>query len=195
MQKCCCIALAFDCNMFHQARACINTIRNTCRYDADICVLALDLPSEQSAWLADQGVIVKTDYSELPRFKTFPLCAYAQICRPFLKNLFPGYLVYMWVDADIRFIRQDAFDAYLGQAAANPDSIVISQEIENSYICIHSAEHTRRYHEMKNERLQPLYDADLLNKMQYYYVYNTGIWGMHRDSEVWRPFKSELMNT
>ncbi len=194
MNNNCCIALSFDRNMFHQARACIETIRRHCRYAADICVLALELPSEQLAWLVEQGVKIDQAYDLLPRFKSFPLYAYSQICRPFLKDLFPGYQIYMWVDADIRIVREDSFDAFLGQAAAFPDSICICQEIEPAYICVNSAPHAKAYHEMKNTRIKNLYDADLLDKMACYYNFNTGIWAMHRASPVWAFFKKELMS-
>ena len=189
-----CIALSFDCNMFHQAQACITTIRQYCRYAVDICVLALSLPAHQLAWLEKEGIRIKQDYSFLPHFSEFPLYAYSQICRPFLKDLFPGYQVYMWVDADIRIVREDAFDAFLGQAMVFPDSICICQEVEPAYICVNSAPHAKAYHEMKNARIKNLYDAKLLDKMAYYYSFNTGIWGMHRSSPLWEIFKQELMS-
>jgi lipopolysaccharide biosynthesis glycosyltransferase len=195
MNNPCCIALSFDRNMFHQAKECIQTIRAKCRHGADICVLALDLLPSQLEWLHEQSVIIHTDYRQLPTYKDFPLYAYAQICRPFLKEIFPGYLVYMWVDADIRFVREDAFDAFLLQAAVHTRSIVICQEIENCYICIHSTNHARRYHEMKNERLRALYGNTLVDKFKFYYTFNTGIWSMHRDSDLWGLFKAELLNT
>ncbi|MEJ2041105.1 MAG: hypothetical protein P8X55_19580 [Desulfosarcinaceae bacterium] len=194
MNNNCCIALSFDRRMFYQAQACIDSIRRHCRYAADICVLALDLPTEQLDWLEDRGVKLNLDYTVLPRFRQFPLYAYSQICRPFLQDLFPGYHVYMWVDADIRFVRDDAFDAFLGQAVAHPETICICQEVEPAYICVHSAPHAKAYHEMKNVRIKNLYDAELLDKMASYYNFNTGIWGMHHASPVWEIFKKELMS-
>jgi len=110
-------------------------------------------------------------------------------------DLFPGYEVYMWVDADIRFVRHDAFDAYLGQALKNPDTICITQEIEPAYICVSSALHAKAYHEMKNKRIREIYDSDLLEKMAYYYNFNTGIWAMHCLSPIWSIYKKELMFT
>lgn len=189
-----CIALSFDKNMFHQAKACISTIRKHCRYDADICVLALDLPDRQVDWFANNGVNVTKDYGRLPSPPTsFPLYSYAQICRPFLKDLFPGYEVYMWVDADIRFLRSDAFDAFLGQASKNPATICICQEVEPAYICVHSPLHAKAYHLMKNRRLRT-YPVDIQEKLAYHYCFNTGIWAMHSDSPVWTIFQKEIIS-
>jgi hypothetical protein len=106
-----CIALSFDPKFFYQVRESIRTIKRHCRYPIDICVLALNLAPLQLEWLKAQRVILRSDYDKLPGSADLPLYAYSQWCRPYLRELFPGFEVYMWVDADIRFVHEDAFDS------------------------------------------------------------------------------------
>ena len=151
-----CIAMSFDTNMFHQAKHCIKTILKHCRHNVDICVLALGLNDEAFNWLRHKGVCILDDFSSLPRYENFPLYGYSQICRPYLRELFPGYQSYMWVDADIRFCHSDAFDFFLYSVLKSPESIAICQEVDTAYINVWSPDRAWGYHVMKNERISQL---------------------------------------
>jgi lipopolysaccharide biosynthesis glycosyltransferase len=188
-----CIALSFDSNFFYQAKQCIRTIRRYCRQRADICALALKLNPDDRDWLESQGVIVRDDLGCLPHLNGMPIYGYAQVCRPFLRELFPGYDVYMWVDADIRFVGEEAFDVYLTHSLLPQNPVVICQKIDGSYAIVTCPDRVWGYHKMKNDRIQPVYGEKVAEQLRYFYNYNSGIWAMHRDSALWGLFKEALL--
>jgi hypothetical protein len=190
-----CIALSFDAKFFYQAKECIRTIKKYFSYqmDVDICVLGIHLEKDQQSWLLEQDVVLTDSYGGLPKYKgVFPAHAYSQLCRPYLQELFPGYDVYMWVDADIRFTRSDAFEYFLSNALSSSASIAICQEVDPLYGIVHDPNLAFGYHTMINNRISAIYSYEIQKQLYYYYHFNTGIWAMHRDSRVWSCFKSEL---
>ena len=46
------LVMAFDSAMMEQARQCISTIRAHCRYQVDLCVVAIDLSEAERAELS-----------------------------------------------------------------------------------------------------------------------------------------------
>ena len=188
-----CIAMSFDAKFFYQAKACIQTIKAYCKQESDICVLGIHLEEHQRTWLLEQQVVLVQDYTLLPRYQgDFPAHAYSQICRPFLGDLFPGYEVYLWVDADIRFVQSDAFDFYLDNAREKTESITICQEVDPAYGIVNDPRLALGYHKMINERIKSIFGSEVLQTIQYYYNLNTGIWAMHRASRVWDWFRQAL---
>lgn len=188
-----CFVLAFDATFFQQAQVCIKNIQQHCTYKHDICALVINLERWQIQWLKQCGVRLTSDYSRLPKYhQDFPLHAYTQLCRPYLREMFSGYDIYMWIDADIRIIHQKAFDAYLGGTLAEPSSIVICQEADPLYSIVCHPQSAYSYHTMIKQRIVSVYGAKVSSELQYFNNFNTGIWAMHRDSMVWEFFQAAL---
>jgi len=190
-----CIVLSFDSNMFQQARECIASVRLYCKYDFDICVVPLELEEKEMNWLKEQKVIFFDNLKSLPMFKDAPLYAYAQTCRPYLREIFPGYDVYMWIDSDIRIIDSYAFDYYISNALLYQKAIVISQEIDNTYIFVQDPRSAADYHSAKNERLLEVYGSDIAGILQYFYCFNSGIFAISHESDIWENYKNNLAKT
>jgi hypothetical protein len=180
--------------MVEQARQCIATIRRHCRHDIDLCALGVKLSDTELAELRDLGVKVQTDVSSLPFYadSSAPPYAYAQTCRPFLPQVFEGYDIYLWVDVDIRFDHPDAFDFYLGQAAAEPRTIVIAHEIDPAYCFVQNPPQARAYHMEKNARILRTYGQQVAEHMQYFQLFNTGLFAMHREASLWQSWRNTL---
>lgn len=188
-----CIVMSFDSNFFSHGMQCIRTILQYCRYPADICTLALNLKPEELHWLKAQGVNVREGLDSLPRMAGIPLYGYSQICRPFLRELFPGYNIYMWADADIRFAGEEAFDLYFQSARLPQNPVVICQEIDGTYVSVSSPDRVWGYHKMKNDRIQAVYGEKIAEQLRFFYNYNSGIWALHRESTFWDLFKETLV--
>lgn len=189
-----CLSLAFDAKFFRQACECIKTIQSNCPYAHDICALVINMEKRQTEWLRQNGVRWISDYSQLPKYRDdFPVHAYTQLCRPYLKELFPGYDVYMWIDADIRILYRDAFDAFLGSALAEPGSIAICQEADPLYSIVCHPQSAYGYHTMINQRIESVYGAKVSEELRYFNNFNTGIWAMHRESRIWNYFQKALI--
>jgi hypothetical protein len=101
----------------------------------------------------------------------------------------------MWVDADIRFAGEDAFDLYFYSARLPHSPIVICQEIDSTYVSVTSPDRVWGYHKMKNERIQVRYGEKVAEQLRYFYNYNSGLWALHRNSTFWELFKETMLRT
>lgn len=187
-----CIALAFDSVMFHQGRECIRLLRS---HDPAnqwaIHVLDLGLTVEQITYLREQGVTL-CDARAVPNFPDAPAYARAMTCRPYLRQLCPGYDIYMWIDADIRVLHRAAMDLYLNNAGENPTAIVICQEVEQTYVFVRDPTVAALYHRLKNQRIQEVYGLQMAEKLSGFICYNAGIFALHRDSLIWDKYRANL---
>jgi lipopolysaccharide biosynthesis glycosyltransferase len=186
------LVLAFDPNMFHQGLLAIETIRTHCRLPHDICVLALDLNPAQLSTLAQQNIKTFTDYRSLKTYPNAPVYAHAMTCRPYLRDIFPGYDLYMWIDADIRFCHEDAFNFYLRYANANPRKIVICHEIDPTYVFLRNPPQTRAYFIPRYERMRKIYGQEAADYLHYFIPFNAGIFAMHKDCATWTSYRRNL---
>ncbi len=103
------------------------------RRDVALGVLDLGLDGEQREWLSSEVEHVVRPAWDLD----FPGCANtadtfkAQVARPFLRRHFPGYEVYLWVDADAWLQDGRVIDLYMN--AAGRDRLAITPEIDRAY--------------------------------------------------------------
>src|SRR5262245_53637082 len=125
--------MAFNSAMVGQAQRCVQTLRAHHTQPFDLCVVAIDLTPQELAWLAQEGARVVSDYRAIPRFPDAPYHAAAQTFRPYIPQIFPGYDVYLYADADIRFCDAAGADIYINMALRQPASIVVCQEIDCCY--------------------------------------------------------------
>lgn len=190
-----CIAMSFNSNMFHQAQECIKTILQHCKYNYDICVLGLQLKDEEKTWLKENRVVLRDDYENLPTFINAPSHIYALTCRPYLRELFPGYHLYMWIDADIRITESNAFDFYICTAQTYKESVVIAMEIDIAYIFVNNINSACCYHSEKNRRILEVYGEDTASLLRHQYYFNAGIFAMSYESVIWERYTNNLLRS
>ena len=187
-----CVAMSFDSKMFAQAQQCMATLREHAPEPLEVCAVAMNLSPDEVAWLKENHVTVFTDLARIPTYKDAPSYAYAHTCRPMLPELFPGYEIYLWVDADIRFAHRDAFDFYLQGAAAAKESVAICQEVDPTYEFVRNPKVASTYHRTKYQRLEEVYGPDVGNQLAFSISYNAGIFAMHRESKLWPLYFQNL---
>lgn len=92
-----------DARFFDLAQGCIQSVRDKPDgLDCDIAFLDLGCSPEQQAWLQSHVNVVRQvdwEYTYPGRDRAPPYLRIQQ-ARPFLHQYFPGYEVYMWIDAD-----------------------------------------------------------------------------------------------
>ena len=98
-----------------------------------IGILDLGLGAEQRGWLAERVTHVVSPGWDVrfPHQDRTPQSLQAQVARPFLPRHFPGYEMYLWLDADAWL--QDWRIVGLYRAAAGRDKIAIVPEIDRAY--------------------------------------------------------------
>ncbi len=103
----------------------------------DIGILDLGLSEIAKAQLAQYGVTFKPagidiDYPGREAWEKQAPFYRAMTARPYLRDYFPGYDAYMWMDADTWAQNMDAVETML-PAAANDDALYIAAEIDRDY--------------------------------------------------------------
>jgi hypothetical protein len=154
------------------------------RQNAAIGVLDLGLDGEHRDWLSARVThIVCPDWDlEFPHRTRAPETYKAQVARPFLRRHFPGYEMYLWIDADAWV--QDGWVIDLYVSAAGRDKLAITPEIDRAY-----KRHYKRpkpfgwtlawknYREAFGWRA-----ADRLGRNP---MVNCGVFALHRDAPHW----------
>jgi hypothetical protein len=103
------------------------------RHDAAIGILDFGLEPKQREWLCGRVAhLVRPDWDlDFPDRERTPEIRKAQVARPFLRRHFPGYEVYLWIDADAWLQDWRAVELYC--AAAGRDKLAITPEIDRAY--------------------------------------------------------------
>jgi hypothetical protein len=184
------IVSAADRGYFPLLRDTVLSIRAQ-RPDAAIGILDLGLDPDQRGWLGEAGArIVRPDWDiDFPRRERTPDTYKAQVARPFLPRHFPGWEMYLWIDADAWL--QDWRVVELYCAAAGRDRIAIVPEIDRAY-----KRHYKRpklfgrtlpwknYREAFGWRA-----ADRLGRNP---MVNCGVFALHRDAPHWAAWARVL---
>ena len=157
------------------------------RPDVAIGILDLGLAPDERAWLADRVThLVRPGWDvDFPGRDHSPEAFKAQVARPFLPRHFPGYEMYVWLDADAWV--QDWRVVELYCAAAGWDKLAITPEIDRAY-----KRHYKRpklfgrtlawknYREAFGWRV-----ADRLGRNP---MVNCGVFALHRDAPHWQAW-------
>jgi len=126
------IVSAADSGYFPLLRDCVLSVRAQ-RGDVAIGVLDLGLAPDQRDWLGEQVahlVIPGWDVA-FPGQDRAPETFKAQVARPFLPRHFPGYAMYLWLDADAWLQDWRAVEMYC--VAAGEDRLAIALELDRAY--------------------------------------------------------------
>ena len=101
--------------MFYQGRECVDLVlkQTVPGWTPALIVLDLGLKDDEKAWLNSVGATLASNIQIIPNFPDAPGYMRAMTCRPYLRDLLPGYDIYLWMDADIRMVAPDALRAYV----------------------------------------------------------------------------------
>ena len=95
-------------------------------------VLDLGLSAEDRAWLEGQGAGFAVPHAHLGIAEgTLPRHQLGFLARPFLRDYFPGYSRYFWVDGDAWLQRRDCVDAFLD--GARDKGLAVAHERSRAY--------------------------------------------------------------
>jgi len=177
------IASAADRAYFPLLRDMVLSVRAQCPA-ATIGILDLGLEAEHRNWLSARVAhLVRPDWDvDFPDRVRRPDTFKAQVARPFLRRHFPGYEMYLWIDADAWLQDWRAVELYC--AAAGLDKLAITPEIDRAY--------KRHYKRPKlfgwtlawknYRRAFGWRTADRLGRNP---IVNCGVFALHRDAPHW----------
>lgn len=177
-----------DAPYFELAQDFFNSLGNhTYKYDFDLGMLDIGLTNEQKNWFTAKNIRVEQVQSDIeyparevwerlqPSYRTLT-------ARPFLRRYFPGYDVYVWIDADVWVQTPEAIDALIEGASKN-DAIHMAMEFDRSYkLFFEKATMWNVY----SEWYQACYNDDNVTaNMTLKPMLNAGVWSISKSSPVW----------
>ena len=158
----------------------------------DIGVLDIGLGESAKAQLAAFGAMViparvDIDYPDRLAWEEQLSGFRAMTARPYLRDYFPGYDVYMWMDADTWAQTPEAIDTILAGAAAL-DALFIASEIDRDYKPYFLSSQPWEYHlkwyraNFPIERVTAIFPRPMLN---------SGAFALRASSPVWKAWGDE----
>ncbi|HEV2187924.1 MAG TPA: hypothetical protein VGR70_11995 [Stellaceae bacterium] len=185
------IVSAADNGYFPLLRDAVMSVR-TLNSRVPIGVLDLGLFAEQLSWLSEMQVeVVRPGWDvEFPGRERMPETFKAQVARPFLPRHFPGYEMYLWLDADAWIQEWRVVELY--RAAAGRDRVAITLELDRAY-----KRHYKRPKLLGMNLVWKTYReafgwraAERLGRNP---TANCGVFALHRDAPHWREWARVLM--
>jgi hypothetical protein len=163
--------------------------------DSDLCPCLLDIgcSSATLGWMADHGIqIEKFNRNQFRVPIKIQLKPYqdSQLCRPFLPELFPGFEVYVWADADIWVQNIAAIQLYREIASTQHDKIPLSPLIDISYQFFY--QNGIEFVEYNNLWFCDVYGTEVARTYGNKAVLNSGLFALHKSSPLWNAWAHEL---
>jgi hypothetical protein len=146
----------------------------------DLACLDIGLAAETLAWLEQRGVKVVEpgwDIPVNPEVRNKRPEGRAFTARPFLRDHFPGYDMYLWIDADAWVQAPFAIEWFFASAADG--SIVIVPQVNPAY----SAE--RGFFEWRADRMRAYYGEEAAAQLKLEMYFNSGAFALRADAPHW----------
>jgi len=152
--------------------------------DIDISLYDLGLTDEQLAWLAGYvNNIVKPKWEYGLTEKSGMRDPFrAILAKPLLPKYFPGYDIYMHLDADAWVQDWSAVETYL-KSAENGAALAITPEIHRAYTNNYTS--SNEFHDFVVELYGGTWGQEYVKKYSYYPILNAGVLAMPKESPIW----------
>jgi hypothetical protein len=148
-----------------------------------ISLFDLGMTAEQLAWLNDRVEnIVKPEWEYGLSAKAGLREPFkAVLAKPLLPKYFPGYDIYLHLDADAWVQDWSAIETYL--AGAETSALAITPEIHRAYSANYTA--SKEFRAFIVELYAGTWGQDYVEKYAYYPILNAGVFAMPKDSPIW----------
>jgi hypothetical protein len=193
------IITASDQHYFELVQSCLSSIRDKpLGKSLKIAFLDLGCTQEQLAWLAEHVDFIRIpDWEfDVPNRETKPLYLRGLLARPFLRRYFPGFEIYIWVDADAWLQRWDTV-VLLQQAALARKGLAIVPEVDRCSVRQFGG--LPAYWSQSMAWYTNAFGEPVAQKLFSYPMLNAGVFAMHQEAphwDIWRDcLASALQNT
>ena len=164
----------------------------------DLCLIDIGCSAETQQWMTQQACrIAPLDRTPMASAPPAGGANYmkAQICRPFIPQIFPGYSRYLYLDADTWVQKEDSLDLLLSAARAYPDRIVLAPFVDYSYSFNYvpaDQENYLRFLTYFYEWYEASYGAAIANQMKGRALFSSGVFAMTAACPLWKGYADEL---
>jgi hypothetical protein len=150
--------------------------------------------SEQTiSWMEGHGIAVK----KFERKKYYPkglkgLKSYqdAELCRPHIPELFPGYEIYLWCDTDLWVQNISSLRVYRDAVRDNPATIAISPLVDASYQFYY--QDAREFVHYSRSWFAEAYGETIASTYGNKAIFSAGVLAMHASNPIWKSWATEV---
>ena len=161
--------------------------------DPELHFIDLGISPESRGWLQQAGVSLtvfsREEYLTLPAPADLPAYTDAQLCRPFLPRIIPGYDSYIWIDADIWIQGRDTLRTYLDSLLAAGGNMVICPEFHYGYLPFRHLDSMLNF---LTHQLTVLYGEEAALQWRKRPILNSGFFALSGSSGVWKEWADEM---
>lgn len=185
------IISAADTNFFELVQGTIRSIRDRPEGE-DIAIAFLDLgcTASELEWLqANVNIIRQPGWDfDFPSRERSPEYLKGMLARPHLRQYFPGFDVYLWIDADAWV--QDWYAIELFIRGATRKGLAIAPEMDRASVW----EFSRRaeFCDWQFRRYKSFFGDRVAEKLHTYPMLNAGVFALHKDAPHWAVWASVL---
>ena len=180
-----------DAAYFDLLRECVGSLRATPEGQAmALGILDCGLTEEQRGWLATQGAIFVTpDWDfDFPARAKLKDGYKALTARPFLPRYFPGFDLYLWIDADCWVQQGDALALF--QRAARTGALAVAPEIHRSMR--HYRHAWKEFSTVNGAAYEAAFGKDTAERLIRYPLINAGVFALPAGAPHWQGWADLL---
>ncbi|MGB8690366.1 MAG: TylF/MycF/NovP-related O-methyltransferase [Microcoleus sp.] len=185
------IITAADANYFELVRGTILSVRQKPEGE-NVAIGFFDLgcTPEQLQWLETQvNFIQKPDWDfDFPGKNEAPHYLKGLLARPFLRQYFPNFDIYLWIDADAWV--QDWKAVRLLVEGAAKRGLAVVPEMERGYYLAYGK--LPWYWEFVYRDYQAAFGEEVAQKLHSYPTINAGVFALHKDAPHWELWAEYL---
>jgi len=159
--------------------------------DIDIAFLDLGCKLEEIQYLEKivNFITKPQSHFSFPTEDSVPSYLNGLLARPFLRQYFPGFEIYLWIDSDAWIQDWQAIDLLI-QGALGRKGLAIVPEIDRSYYLAYGK--LPWYFPFVYQDYQKVFNQETAEKFYSYSVLNAGIFALHHDAPHWQIWEEKL---
>jgi hypothetical protein len=185
------IITAADTKFFELVQGTLLSIRDKPQ-GKQIAIGFLDLgcTAEEIKWLQEYVDIIKQpcwDF-EFPSREQSPEYLKGLLARPFLRQYFPNFDVYLWIDADAWV--QDWYAIELFIQGAERKGLAIAPELDRASCCLYGGQ--IGLGSFKSAHYRNFFGNSVAEKLCTYPMLNAGVFALHHDAPHWSIWEDLL---
>ncbi len=164
----------------------------------DLCLIDIGCSQETRDWMTKQAcVIARFEESsiDVPRPAGGGNYMKAQMCRPFIPQICPGYSCYLYLDSDLWVQKIDSLEIALSAARNSPQRVVIAPFIDYSYSFNYAPAEEENYLRFLSyfyEWYSASYGTAVAERWKGRALFSSGVFAMTAQCPLWEAWAAEL---
>ena len=156
-------------------------------------VFDLGCTPEQRQWLRGRVDLVEQPQWEHSFTGRDQVPAYYKgiLARPFLRKYFPGFDLYLWIDADAWVQDWRAVELFL-HGARRRTGLAIVPELDRGNLMMYGG--LPRFWHVFSPIYEPAFGAEVVNFLRTFPILNAGVFALHKDAPHWEVWAECLQS-